>query len=112
MADLKSEDHKFDSITLGDTKVRVFGDTAIVTRSLDAKSTHKGKFQSPSACNSKIADSQLGEAYWLNITKPGVADTRDRPKRVYPRPLAWRERRWEALMFIPRLLVFALLFSV
>ena len=43
MAELKSEYQKFDSITLGDMKVRVFGDTAIVTGSLDAKSTYKGK---------------------------------------------------------------------
>jgi ketosteroid isomerase-like protein len=39
----KSEDQKFDSITVGDMKVRVFGETAIVTGSLDAKSTYKGK---------------------------------------------------------------------
>lgn len=43
LADLKSEDLKFGSITLGDMKVRVFGDTGIVTGSLDAKSTYKGK---------------------------------------------------------------------
>ncbi len=43
LADLKSEDQKFDSITLSEMKVRVFGDTAIVTGGLDAKSTYKGK---------------------------------------------------------------------
>jgi ketosteroid isomerase-like protein len=43
LADLKSEDQKFDSITLGDMKVRVFGNTPIVSGSEDEKSTYKGK---------------------------------------------------------------------
>ena len=43
LADLKSGDNKLDSITLGDMKVRVFGDTAIVTGSDDEKSSYKGK---------------------------------------------------------------------
>jgi ketosteroid isomerase-like protein len=43
LADLKSEDQKIDSITLGDMKVRVFGNTAIVTGSEDEKSSYKGK---------------------------------------------------------------------
>jgi ketosteroid isomerase-like protein len=43
LADLKSGDSKFDSITLGDMKVRVFGDTAVVTGSDDEKSSYKGK---------------------------------------------------------------------
>ena len=43
LASLKSEDQKFDSITLGDMKVRVFGNTAIVTGAEDEKSTYKNK---------------------------------------------------------------------
>lgn len=43
LTDLKSEDQKFDSITLGDMKVRVFGNTAIVTGGEDEKSTYKDK---------------------------------------------------------------------
>jgi len=43
LADLKSGDYKLDSITLGDMKVRVFGDTAVVTGSDDEKSSTKGK---------------------------------------------------------------------
>jgi ketosteroid isomerase-like protein len=43
LAELKSGDNKTDSITLGDMKVRVFGDTAIVTGSDDEKSSYKGK---------------------------------------------------------------------
>jgi len=43
LADLKSGDNKLESITLGDMKVRVLGDTAIVTGSDDEKSSYKGK---------------------------------------------------------------------
>jgi len=43
LADLKSENQKFASITLGDMKVRVFGDTAVVTGSDDEKSSYKSK---------------------------------------------------------------------
>jgi ketosteroid isomerase-like protein len=44
MTDLKSPDQKFDFIKLGDDmKVRVFGDTAVVTGSLEEKSSYKGK---------------------------------------------------------------------
>ncbi len=43
LAELKSGDNKLDSITLGDMKVRVFGDAAIVTGSDDEKSSYKGK---------------------------------------------------------------------
>jgi ketosteroid isomerase-like protein len=43
LADLKSEDQKFASITLGNMKVRVFGDTAVVTGSDDEKSSYKSK---------------------------------------------------------------------
>jgi ketosteroid isomerase-like protein len=43
LAELKSGENKTDSITLGDMKVRVFGDTAIVTGSDDEKSSYKGK---------------------------------------------------------------------
>jgi ketosteroid isomerase-like protein len=43
LADLKSGDNKLDSITLGDMKVRVFGDTAVVAGSDDEKSSYKGK---------------------------------------------------------------------
>jgi ketosteroid isomerase-like protein len=42
-AELKSGDNKIDSMTLGDMKVRVFGDTAVVTGSDDEKSSYKGK---------------------------------------------------------------------
>jgi ketosteroid isomerase-like protein len=42
LADLKSGDNKLESITLGDMKVRVFGDTAVVTGSDDEKSSYKG----------------------------------------------------------------------
>ena len=43
LADLKSGDSKLESITLGDMKVRVFGDTAVVAGSDDEKSSYKGK---------------------------------------------------------------------
>jgi ketosteroid isomerase-like protein len=43
LAELKSGDNKTDSITLGDMKVRIYGDTAIVTGSDDEKSSYKGK---------------------------------------------------------------------
>jgi ketosteroid isomerase-like protein len=43
LSELKSEDSKFDSITQGDMKVRVFGNTAVVTGSDDEKSSYKGK---------------------------------------------------------------------
>jgi ketosteroid isomerase-like protein len=43
LADLKSGDAKLESETLGDMKVRVFGDTAVVTGSDDEKSSYKGK---------------------------------------------------------------------
>jgi ketosteroid isomerase-like protein len=41
LADLKSGDNKLESITLGDMKVRLFGDTAVVTGSDDEKSSYK-----------------------------------------------------------------------
>jgi ketosteroid isomerase-like protein len=43
LAELKSGDSKTESITLGEMKVRIFGDTAIVTGSDDEKSSYKGK---------------------------------------------------------------------
>jgi|NGEPerStandDraft_6_1074524.scaffolds.fasta_scaffold04272_2 hypothetical protein len=43
LTELKSGDYKVDSSTLGDMKVRVFGDTAVVTCSDDEKSSYKGK---------------------------------------------------------------------
>jgi ketosteroid isomerase-like protein len=43
LAELKSGDNKTESITLGDMKVRVYGDTAVVTGSDDEKSSYKGK---------------------------------------------------------------------
>ena len=43
LAELKSGDNKLDSQTLGDMKVRVFGNTAVVTGSDDEKSSYKGK---------------------------------------------------------------------
>jgi ketosteroid isomerase-like protein len=43
LVELKSGDNKTDSITLGDMKVRVYGDTAVVTGSDDEKSSYKGK---------------------------------------------------------------------
>src|SRR6266550_496759 len=43
LADLKSGDNKLESITLGDMKVRVFRDTAVVTGSDDEKSSYKDK---------------------------------------------------------------------
>ena len=43
LADLKSGDNKYESVTLGDMKVRVFGNTAVVTGSDDEKSSYKGK---------------------------------------------------------------------
>ena len=42
LAALKSDDQSFDFIKLGDMKVRVFGETAIVTGSEDEKSSYKG----------------------------------------------------------------------
>jgi len=43
LADLRSGDNKIESETMGDMKVRVFGDTAVVTGSDDEKSSYKGK---------------------------------------------------------------------
>ena len=43
LADLKSADYKVESQTLGEMKVRVFGNTAVVTGSDDEKSSYKGK---------------------------------------------------------------------
>jgi len=43
LADVKSGDNKITSITLGDVKVRVFGDVAVVTGNDDEKSSYKGK---------------------------------------------------------------------
>ena len=44
LAELKSGDYKLDSITqVGDMKVRVFGDTAVVTGNENEKSSYKGK---------------------------------------------------------------------
>jgi ketosteroid isomerase-like protein len=43
LADIKSGTQKLDSITLGEMKVRVFGDVAVVTGSDDEKSSYKGK---------------------------------------------------------------------
>jgi ketosteroid isomerase-like protein len=43
LTELKSGDNKLASETLGDMKVRVFGDTAVVTGSDDEKSSYKGK---------------------------------------------------------------------
>jgi ketosteroid isomerase-like protein len=43
LAELKSGDNKLESITLGNMKVRVFGDAAVVTGSDDEKSSYKGK---------------------------------------------------------------------
>jgi len=40
---LKSGDDKFDAIILGDMKVRVLGNTAVVTGSQDVKSSYQGK---------------------------------------------------------------------
>ena len=54
LADLKSGDNKLESITLGDMKVRVLGDTAVVTGSDDEKSSYKGKDTS-------------GEYVWMDV---------------------------------------------
>jgi ketosteroid isomerase-like protein len=43
LAELKSGESTLDSITLGDMKVRVFGDTAVVAGTDDEKSSYKGK---------------------------------------------------------------------
>jgi ketosteroid isomerase-like protein len=43
MADLKSGSSTLQTVTLGDMKVRVFGNTAVVTGSDTEKSTYKGK---------------------------------------------------------------------
>jgi ketosteroid isomerase-like protein len=43
LADVKSGENKIESQTLGEMKVRVFGDVAIVTGSDDEKSSYKGK---------------------------------------------------------------------
>jgi ketosteroid isomerase-like protein len=43
LADIKSGDNKMESQTVGEMKVRVFGDVAIVTGSDDEKSSYKGK---------------------------------------------------------------------
>ena len=43
LADAKSGDAKTESETMGEMKVRVFGNTAVVTGSDDEKSSYKGK---------------------------------------------------------------------
>jgi ketosteroid isomerase-like protein len=43
LADLKSGDPKYDAVTVGEMKVRVFGDVAVVTGTQDQKSSYKGK---------------------------------------------------------------------
>ena len=43
LADIKPGNEKLESINLGDMKVRVFGDTAVVLGSDDEKSSYKGK---------------------------------------------------------------------
>jgi ketosteroid isomerase-like protein len=43
LADLKSGTPKYDSVTPGEMKVRVFGDVAVVTGTQDVKSSYKGK---------------------------------------------------------------------
>ena len=43
VADLKSGDLKFESATLDDAKVSVYGDTALVTFASEDKGTYKGK---------------------------------------------------------------------
>ena len=43
LADLKSGKGQLESITMGEMKVRVFGDSAVVTGSDDEKSSYKGK---------------------------------------------------------------------
>ncbi len=43
LAELSSGENRIDSMTLSDLKVRVFGDTAVVTGSDDEKSSNKGK---------------------------------------------------------------------
>jgi ketosteroid isomerase-like protein len=43
MADLKAGEYKIQSAELNDVKVRVFGDTAVVTGGDTEKSTYKGK---------------------------------------------------------------------
>jgi len=43
IADLKSGDLKIQSASLDDTKVQVYGDTAVVTYSSNDKGTYKGK---------------------------------------------------------------------
>ena|ERR1039458_1055248 len=46
LAALKAEDYKVNSATLGDMKVRVFGDTAVVSGSADYKFTYKSQDES------------------------------------------------------------------
>jgi ketosteroid isomerase-like protein len=43
LAEISSGDNRVESMTLSDLKVRVFGDTAVVTGSDDEKSSHLGK---------------------------------------------------------------------
>jgi ketosteroid isomerase-like protein len=43
LADLKSGTTKYDAVTVGEMKVRVFGDVAVVTGTQDQKSSYKGK---------------------------------------------------------------------
>ena len=43
LAALKSGAPKYDSVTVGEMKVRVFGDVAVVTGTQDEKSSYKGK---------------------------------------------------------------------
>ena len=43
LAALKSGAPKYDSVTVGERKVRVFGDVAVVTGTQDEKSSYKGK---------------------------------------------------------------------
>jgi ketosteroid isomerase-like protein len=70
LAELKSGDNKTDSITLGDMKVRVYGDTAVVTGSDDEKSSYKGKDTSGHYTWTDVFVKRKG--YWEAVASQGT----------------------------------------
>jgi ketosteroid isomerase-like protein len=71
LAALESEDQKFDSITLGEMKVRVFGNTAVVTGSEDEKSSYQGKETSEHYLWTDVFVKRQG--HWLLVASQATA---------------------------------------
>lgn len=73
LADLKSGDSKQDSITLGEMKVRVFGNTAVVTGSDDEKTSYKGKDTSGHYTGTDVFVKRQGR--WQAVASQGTLMT-------------------------------------